>query len=167
MRHILSCKSKNVIYLITCSKCNKQHVGLTTCQLNSRISRHRSSIIRKLPIYICKHFNLQDHSLNNLTVQPIDSATSLEQLQRLEKFWIATLQTLQPTGLNVSKGRDLRDLFALLPQSPMSFVQLINLACLQLSKNGSSYIIKTLDQPTMVGDPAWVFYTHTHTHTQK
>ena len=40
--HVLSCDSTNVIYMLTCSKCQAQYVG-ETCQprLSSRISSHR------------------------------------------------------------------------------------------------------------------------------
>ena len=42
----LSCNSKNVVYVIKCSKCKKVYIGLTQA-LNNRIPLHRSNI--KLP----------------------------------------------------------------------------------------------------------------------
>ena len=39
-RHPFSCNSKNAIYLITCSKCKKKYVRLTTQPLRERINRH-------------------------------------------------------------------------------------------------------------------------------
>ena len=72
IRHNFCCKSTNLIYVITCTKCGKQYVGLTTKQLNTRINHHRTSIFTKKPIYIAKHFNLPDHTINNLSVQAID-----------------------------------------------------------------------------------------------
>ena len=101
IRHTFTCKTSHVVYLITCTKCHKQYVGMTTRQLNIRISQHRTNIMRRIPIYISKHFNLPNHSLENLKVQPIDRATSIKELQQLEHFWIKTLKTLQPAGLNV------------------------------------------------------------------
>ena len=101
IRHQFTCQTTNVVYLITCTKCRKQYVGITTNQLNVRLNHHRSSIIRKLPTYISKHFNLQDHSLLNLKVQLIDRANSYPNLESLEHFWIRTLKTVQPSGLNV------------------------------------------------------------------
>ena len=103
IRHYLSCKSKNVIYLLTCTKCRKQYVGMT---LNVRMNHHRTSIFNKQNTYLHKHFNLPDHSIQNLTVQAIDQiesdADSYNSLQKLEKYWIKTLKTFQPIGLNVS-----------------------------------------------------------------
>ncbi len=108
IRYSLTCTSSNLIYLITCKKCKKQYVGLTTQQLNTRINHHRTNIVTHKKIYLCVHFNFPDHSLNDLQVQPIDctmdSPNPLYELQQLEKFWIKTLRTVQPQGLNNSLG---------------------------------------------------------------
>ena len=44
IRHSATCSSSNVIYLITCTKCKKQYVGLTTKPLRTRINHHLSNI---------------------------------------------------------------------------------------------------------------------------
>ncbi len=104
IRRSFTCKSSNVIYLITCKKCKKQYVGLTTKQLNYRICRHRSNITHNQPIYISRHFNFKDHNIHHLAVQAIDQADNLEELKKLERFWILTLDTVVPKGLNVTIG---------------------------------------------------------------
>ncbi len=108
IRHSFSCTSTNLIYLITRTKCKKQYVGLTTQQLNTRLNHHRTNILTNQPIYLCVHFNFPDHSLQHLQVQPIDcptdSSNTLHELRQLEKFWIKTLRTAQPQGLNNSLG---------------------------------------------------------------
>ena len=108
IRHSFTCTSKNLIYLITCTKCNKQYVRLTTQQLNVRINHHRTNIITKKHINISRHFNQVDHSLSHLSVQPIDHPNSdqqmLQELQALERYWIYTLGTKHPQGLNISSG---------------------------------------------------------------
>ena len=73
IRHSFSCTSTNLVYLISCTKCKKQYIGCTTKQLNVRINHHRSCINNKKPTFIHKHFNLPDHSITNLKVQPIDT----------------------------------------------------------------------------------------------
>ena len=102
IRHSFTCTSANVIYLITCTKCKKQYVGLTTKALNVRINHHRTNIMQRKNIYICNHFNFPDHSIDNLSVQVIDTTQEPNYLalRELEKFWIQTLQTLRPKGLN-------------------------------------------------------------------
>ena len=72
---------------------------MTTKSLKERIIKHRATILRKEKRYISKHFCLPDHNINNLTVQIIDEATP-ETLQQTEHFWIKTLKTIQPHGLN-------------------------------------------------------------------
>ena len=108
IRHNFSCTSKNLIYLITCKKCKKQYVGLTMQKLNTRINHHRSNIFSKKPIYLCVHFNFPDHHIQDLSVQPIDTVVDqtqpLEELRKLERYWIRTLKTLKPDGLNLSTG---------------------------------------------------------------
>lgn len=102
VRHSFSCTSSKLIYLITCTKCRKQYVGMTMNTLNYRITRHRSSIFCKANRYLCNHFNFPDHSIKNLSVQPIDTLTNptTENLQKLEKYWIHKLRTYRPKGLN-------------------------------------------------------------------
>ena len=103
IRHTFSCRSSNVVYLITCTKCKKQYVGCTTTELRVRISHHRSSINQKRATYIHKHFNLPDHNITHLRVQPIDTTfpdKNIQHLHNLERFWINTLRTLTPYGLN-------------------------------------------------------------------
>lgn len=109
IRHNFSCVSSNIIYLISCTKCKKQYVGLTTKQLNVRINHHRTNILNRKQIYVSKHFNFPDHNINNLSVQAIDKVPDqcsqpLQELLRLEKYWIDTLKTWQPLGLNVDTG---------------------------------------------------------------
>ena len=101
IRHSFSCSSRYVVYLITCSKCSKQYVGYTTQHLHVRINHHRSNIFRKVKTYIANHFNFPDHDITNLRVQCIDKASTLEELKQQEHFWIRTLKTKEPFGLNV------------------------------------------------------------------
>ena len=104
IRHSFNCNSNNVIYLITCTKCKKQYVGYTETRLKDRINRHRTNIHNNKIIYISIHFNFPDHKLANLSVQAIDTATTRHELKKLEQYWILTLQTYIPKGLNVSLG---------------------------------------------------------------
>ena len=47
IRQNLCCKSKNIIYLITCKKCNLQYVGETSRELRECATDHRSNICIK------------------------------------------------------------------------------------------------------------------------
>ena len=108
LRHSFTCTSKIVVYLITCLKCKKQYVGLTTQQLNIRINHHRTNIFNHVQTYVSNHFNFPDHSITDLSVQVIDTPkneqNTYQNLKDLERHWIQTLKTLRPFGLNVSSG---------------------------------------------------------------
>ena len=43
----LTCKSRNVLYIITCNGCKEQYVGMTTCTLAMRFNTHRLHIRKK------------------------------------------------------------------------------------------------------------------------
>ena len=109
IRHKATCTSSNLIYLITCTKCRKQYVGMTSKQLNTRIHHHRYNILHNGPSGLASHFNFPNHDIKNLSVQVIDVVppncpNSLQKLQSLEHYWISQLKTLIPHGLNVSPG---------------------------------------------------------------
>ena len=111
--HRLNCKSKKVIYLAHCSKCNnKQYVGKCESQgINKRINAHRTDAKRPNSIPVDKHFLLPDHNFNRdfklIIIEGIGSPNLTkeqirETLLRREDFWIRKLKTLEPNGFNIS-----------------------------------------------------------------
>ena len=65
-----ACKTKNVVYLITCAKCNIQYVGMTTQAICSRFDGHRTKIRnKKISTALCQHFSKEDHSVADMKVQ--------------------------------------------------------------------------------------------------
>lgn len=98
-----NCNSKNVIYLLECTKCTKgnQYVGQTTRCMNVRLAGHRaaSRIKTNLPLY--KHFiSKKDHSMERDIKITILEKTSAPLLTSRESLWINRLQTVYPHGLN-------------------------------------------------------------------
>ncbi len=62
-----TCKTENVIYLITCKKCKKQYVGETYREFNIRMKEHLR-YIRNPHQYdesTGRHFNLLGHNIND------------------------------------------------------------------------------------------------------
>ena len=117
-QNILTCKSENIIYMIFCKICNIQYIGETKNRLHQRFNGHRSGIKgKKSGQIIHKHFEEGGHGLSNCRILPIEiidvrsinqqnlnhsqraNAISKLRLER-EKFWISTLQTAYPFGLN-------------------------------------------------------------------
>ena len=72
----------NFIYVITCSKCQKQYNPTTECQNQSVYLMKRQSVYPDISTF----------------------QLPFKELRRLEKYWIQTLKTVQPLGLNVSAG---------------------------------------------------------------
>jgi hypothetical protein len=105
--HNLTCKTTNLIYLISCNICGKQYVGETGDSLNKRLNNHRSSIRSKpgSPHYklpVGKHFRLKNHCVSSFTIVPLDHNSNWDpqQRKRKEKYWIHQMRTMQPFGLN-------------------------------------------------------------------
>ena len=106
----LNCKTKNVIYLISCQKCNIQYVGMTIQTIKARFCQHKSCIAtNKLNTFLCNHFNSNDHSYEDCRIQIIDfiensdgkdKASLAHDLRIMEDYWIKVLNSAYPFGLN-------------------------------------------------------------------
>ena len=114
----LNCKSENIVYLIFCKICHFQYVGETKNRLQTRFNKHRSDIrLGKSCQIVHKHFEQTGHGLINCRIIPIEKIDTRplrqqnlneEQInqattklrQEREKFWIKTLQSAYPFGLN-------------------------------------------------------------------
>ncbi len=104
---VITCNTKNVIYMIRCP-CGLAYVGKTTRPLKTRISEHRSNIRNhddRNPV--AAHFTQASHNVSALRytgielVKPPDRGGDVNSLLlRREAFWIYTLGTLSPKGLN-------------------------------------------------------------------
>ena len=98
----LTCKSFNVIYVITCSKCCKQYVGKTETNLNIRVNNHRSFIKTKKPDPLARHFFTNGHTFDDFQITAIDFVPHADThtLCNKETFYIKLFQTAQPSGIN-------------------------------------------------------------------
>ena len=104
-----TCKSSNLVYLITCQSCAKQYVGETTQPLHKRVNGHRSDVKAKSSTFLYQHFNQPGHDFSNASIQIIDfvdsniSSDIKNDLKLLEDDWIDKLGTAFPLGLNDNK----------------------------------------------------------------
>ena len=104
VRATATCKTKNIIYLIECRLCGMQYVGETENALHIRMNGHRSDINRNLPEKpVAAHFNAPGHSADDLSVMVIERVLRGDAAHRKarESFWIYTLRSLTPHGLNL------------------------------------------------------------------
>ncbi len=107
IRGTISCKTAKVIYLLRCP-CGLCYVGKTSRPLKNRISEHRCAIRHRDPKSpVAQHFANSRHSVSTLQYIGIEVVKcprrggdiNILLLQR-EAFWIFTLDTLSPRGLN-------------------------------------------------------------------
>ena len=112
MRHRLSCKSRYVVYLVTCTKpcnqgytqnlngdkiCGRQYTGCTTESMAGRHASHRTEIKnRSSPLG--RHF--AECGIQNFSLQIIDTVNEGENeaLEILEGFWTHRLATFKIHG---------------------------------------------------------------------
>ena len=99
-----TCKTKRVIYLITCSTCEVQYVGLTITPLHTRMNKHRYTVADfSNNLYITQHYSQEGHCFSKAHIQIIDYINDEEPdstLELREAFWIKALNTAYPLGLN-------------------------------------------------------------------
>ena len=116
IRQCITCKSRNIIYLVTCAKCKLPGVGHST-QFGKRISNyfsHMKSGTRdcEIPCHFidCHQDTWISDYCNNIDFQligivqlqnPLRNKKDLEQtLRDFEGYWQVESATVQPHGLN-------------------------------------------------------------------
>ena len=74
MKFAASCKSSNIVYLISCRRCSQQYVGKARQQLHCRINGHRFEIRqrRTQESPVVEQFNGAGHTLADLTIVVIN-----------------------------------------------------------------------------------------------
>ena len=106
--HHLHCKMDWIIYVTTCKTCTMQYVGITRTSLYTRFTNTKSDIKRfktdtgkSLPI--AQHFNLPNHSIDDVSLQGIETIhTKCDSvILHRESLWICKLKTLTPHGIDV------------------------------------------------------------------
>ena len=102
----LTCKSRNVIYLIECSKCNQQYIGETDRTLHERFSEHKSYVnSKKLNQATGSQFNLPGHSVSDMNIMAIQKIhqRGTPYRKEYEKEEIANFNSYHK-GINRSAG---------------------------------------------------------------
>ena len=89
-----------IIYKITNLVNGKCYVGQTVGTLEARWKRHCSDG-SKCPAI---HSAIVKYGVNNFRVEVIDTATSQDELNEKEAYWISTLNTISPNGYNLQNG---------------------------------------------------------------
>ena len=102
----MTCKSKNLIYMIECKRCKKQYLGETKRTLRERFTEHRQ--VTNNPSHanasaaVPTHFNLPDHSIANMTLIPLElqPTSNTSRRKAREAYLTHRGQMLEPSGMN-------------------------------------------------------------------
>lgn len=111
IKQYINCSSKSVVYVIQCSACNLQYVGCTIRPLRVRISEHVNDTTNtnaKNILNVSKHFREVHHgNLHTFSFlgaeqvkKPPRGGDTHHILLKREVWWIHTLNTRKPYGLN-------------------------------------------------------------------
>ena len=111
INHKFDCNEKCLVYLITCSKCLKQYVGQTVAMFRSRWNNYKDCSKKFdrgedcMQRHVYEHFQLPGRTgfLQDTYVTLIDKTDPRAPTER-DDYWIHTLETKAPMGLNVEGG---------------------------------------------------------------
>lgn len=114
-----------VVYCLTNKINGKKYVGQTVKSLEWRIKRH--GVCARY--YAgkdrgCRALNnaIHKYGLDSFSAEIMESCNSIEQLNKQETYWIATLNTLSPNGYNLKSGGN-RSLYSEDSRKKMSLSQ--------------------------------------------
>lgn len=158
-----------VVYLVTNRVNDKQYVGQTIRPLQDRWRDHCRV---KDDNYF--HRAIRKYGAENFTVEIIDTAETLEELDRKEMYWISKLGTLCPHGYNIMAGgsvamRGLRGMYN--PKSKLIYQFRLDGSMVngywgasdaeRLTGIGRTIISRSLKskKPSLAGGYLWVFAT--------
>ena len=111
-RKLVTCKSNNVIYCISCNTCHLQYVGQTKNRIIDRFGKHFYNItLPNLDDPIGRHFAKPNHhQLDDVTIHilefitpPSNSKAAKGSRDFAERKWIHRLMTISPQGLNLAE----------------------------------------------------------------
>ena len=108
INHKLNSNDNCLIYHLTCKCCGKQYVGETTDEFQVRWNNYKSNDRKNAwneactQKYLFEHFKSEGHSgfLGNVSITLIDK-TDGKDPKRRENYWMRTLKTYAPFGLNI------------------------------------------------------------------
>ena len=111
----ISCRSSNLIYVITCRRCKIQYVGQTLLRIKDRFVHHFRDIeMSNQDKSVGRHFSSNDHSgFKDLEITVVEfiktpprSPKATIVRNRIERYWTHLLRTLSPQGLNMENPKE-------------------------------------------------------------
>ena len=95
-------RNTGFVYCISCSETGKKYIGITGGSVASRFDEHVNEASRNSSRPLARA--IAEFGVQNFTVKVLRSNVPIDSLGDLEKQYIASLNTLYPSGLNASRG---------------------------------------------------------------
>ena len=108
INHKFNCDDNCLIYFLTCKCYGKQYVGETTEEFRLRWNNYKNNDRKNaqnepcMQEHLFEHFKSEGHSgfLGNVSITLTDK-TDGKDPKRRENYWMRTLKTYAPLGLNI------------------------------------------------------------------
>ena len=98
----LSCKSSDLVYVLSCTLCSKMYVGETCRCLAERFSEHLRSMKLGYSNPVGQHFTGPYHSFSHARVSAVwQNPRGRAYRKHMENLLISRLGTMQPVGMNI------------------------------------------------------------------
>ena len=96
-----NCQTKNLVYLVTCTKCGEQYVGETKHTLAHRGNQHLGYIRNNEDKATGRHFNKPGHKIEHFTIQVLESINTSDAMYRKNRESLFIQQfDLKRKGMN-------------------------------------------------------------------
>ena len=97
----LSLNTPNIIYIITCTFCQKHYIGKTKHPLHLRLKQHLYQI-QRTDSHTTLYTHFRSHPITHLNISGLECGVRWTSGQRklMEHRWIEKLNTVIPNGLN-------------------------------------------------------------------
>ena len=105
----ISCELNDIVYLITCTKCDIYYVGETGRAFRARIYEHKLSANKQKDnrtTPVSKHFTGKGHSVRNMQFSILEWCTPKyttpkhAHRRRHEQWWMWNIGVVHPIGIN-------------------------------------------------------------------
>ena len=116
-----NCKSKDLVYAVSCKKCDLLYVGQTGEALQTRMSKHRYDCRkRRGNSALAQHFfDAKDNDPErDMRICILQTGLSTKAEREFHKDrWICRLQTMEPTGINKERHQYGHDMYGTFTKS--------------------------------------------------
>ena len=110
IKNSFTCTTTNVVYAISCTKCNLIYIGETKRKIADRFRENLLSINKQIDrneetpgLPVANHFGHGHHDKNDMKVYGVLACRGSEKIRKDAKQRIIfRLGTLQPAGMNIS-----------------------------------------------------------------